>query len=98
MTHRYHPTDRDPEDAILYDDCERCGLLAATLFSLDATRFRRLWDRTVAFERDDIGGYMTENERRVGRRLWWMMMTAERRFGIPIAKFNEWGRTVGGQR
>ena len=94
MTHRYHPDADDPEDAILYDDCGRCDQQAEFLLNLDATKMRRLWDRTVAFERDDEGGYMTANERLAGKRLWWMMMTAQQRFGIQIARFDEWGENV----
>ena len=94
MTHRYHPDADDPKDVILYDDCERCDQHTETLFSLDATKFRRLWDRTVAFERDDEGGYTTANEHLAGKRLWWMTMTAQQRFGIPITRFDEWGENV----
>lgn len=75
--HRPHPirgetwedrTYHDPDDAVLYDDCERCAELArspATGLSIEYAE--RLWRRMVAVEKDDARGYATHTEARAGR-------------------------------
>ena len=46
-THRYHPDTMsgDPEDAVLWDDCERCDEHAKDLRGLDNDHIRRIRDR-----------------------------------------------------
>ncbi len=43
-THRYHPDTMsgDPEDAVLYDDCERCDEHAKDLRELDTDQLKRI--------------------------------------------------------
>ena len=88
VTHRYHPTAKDQEDAILYNDCERCAEQAKNPLFLDPVKFRRLWNRTVAFELHDEGGYKTLAEQTAGRFLWQAMLLYQRYFGVPITKFD----------
>lgn len=43
VTHRPHPIDDDPVDAVLYDRCERCNQHADMLTSLDDRNLTRLY-------------------------------------------------------
>lgn len=63
VTHRYHPDLEDPEDAILYDNCERCAEHARNLVSLDAQNLRLLFRRMreVEYGKGDEH-YRTGNE------------------------------------
>jgi hypothetical protein len=58
-THRPHPLEYDPEDAVLYDNCERCDQHAEDLSGLDNDHLKRIRVR----HRDGIQG-ITNNERR----------------------------------
>jgi len=61
MSHRYHPdpaTD-DPQDAILWDDCDRCEQHATHPQALDSRNLREAWDLAMA---DDWSG-MTANQK-----------------------------------
>lgn len=80
MTHRFHPDpDRpDPDDAILYDDCERCAEQADSLgLELDARKFARAWDRMCDVEYG-VGHYRTEAEKKLGRSLYHVSILLER--------------------
>ena len=61
MSHRYHPDPekRDPQDAILYDDCKRCEHQATHPWALDPHKLRRAWRRS----HDDDWSGLTANER-----------------------------------
>ncbi len=43
--HRPHPIMDDPEDAVLYDNCERCDEHAKNLRGIDNPNLRRIRDR-----------------------------------------------------
>ena len=60
MSHRYHPDPekRDPQDAILYDDCTRCEQHSREPRSLDPNNLRAAWDLSMV---DDWSG-MTANQ------------------------------------
>jgi len=89
MIHRPHPVGSDPQDAILYDDCERCSEHADILLSLDTDTLGRLWDRTVAVEADDDETWHTATEYRAGLQLWKLMLIEERLFDLPIVSVCE---------
>jgi hypothetical protein len=80
--HRPHPVVGqfgydDPDDAILYDDCERCAQHAENLVSLDWDRLARLWRRMLDVERHD-GAYTTQAEAAAGRELYRVAVLAGR--------------------
>lgn len=54
----------DPDDAILYDRCDRCGEQAANLGGLDDDKLRRLYDRMLTVEIGDRDEYATSAEGR----------------------------------
>ena len=58
-THRPHPLESDPEDAVLYDNCERCDQHAEDLSGIDNDNLQRIRDR----HRDGVNE-ITINERR----------------------------------
>ncbi len=58
-THRPHPLEHDPEDAILYDNCERCDQHAEDLSGIDNSNLQQIRFR----HRQGING-ITNNERR----------------------------------
>lgn len=64
--HRAHPIEGDPDDAILYDGCERCAQHAEYPLSgsLDADKLARLWRRMLEVELDPtyLSGYRTGTE------------------------------------
>lgn len=67
--HRYHPDPErgDPEDAILWDDCERCTQHARGPFiSLDDDNVRALYARGIAVEEGDEY-YRTRTEGRAAQ-------------------------------
>ena len=66
--HRFHPEEGEPEDAILFDDGDRCTEHAHALSTLDARNSRRLMDRVVTVEHGG-GRYRTYAEAEAGRRL-----------------------------
>lgn len=70
-THRPHPIRgehdgtvyRDPERALLFDDCERCDEHAARpLATIDVDSLGAFWRRMVAVEVGVEVGYATANE------------------------------------
>lgn len=68
----------DPEDAILFDDCDRCDMHATLLTSLDPERFAALWQRMVDIERYDREGHRTATERKAIMQLYTMALLIER--------------------
>lgn len=70
--HRYHPNERlnDPQDAILWDDCERCRQHADHPFdSLDSNNVERLANRTVYVEYHGIESYRSYNEAKAAKHM-----------------------------
>lgn len=69
---------------ILADDCERCAEHAesAMLLDLDGDKTRALWDKMVAVEFGDGGGYETGNEAKACRTLYLAGIWLERNLGI----------------
>ncbi len=63
MSHRYHPDPekRDPQDAILFDDCPRCEQQAGSPWMLDPDKLRRAWQLTY----DDAWLGMESNQHRL---------------------------------
>ena len=71
----------DPDDAVLFDGCERCEQHARDLVSLDADKFAALWRRMVEVERDApdyTAAYRTKAEATVGLALYRMAILIER--------------------
>lgn len=82
--HRYHPDPEreDPEDAVLYDDCERCAEHAEALFTLDRDNIQLLWKRMLEHELGDAGGYRTRNEAIACERLFLSGLVVSRALGL----------------
>ena len=55
--HRFHPDParNDPEDAVLYDDCEDCARKADTLSGLDAHNSLKIYNRVFAWRAGHLG-------------------------------------------
>lgn len=71
----------DPDDAILYDACDRCAEHAEhPQLSLDPERLGRLWTRMVEVERDPTmrAAYQTGTEARGARLLYRIAIMVER--------------------
>lgn len=66
----------------LADGCERCDEHAADILGLDASKTETLWDKMVAVEYRDDGGYATDNERRACRELYNLARWLERYMGV----------------
>ena len=69
--HRPHPapSQADPSDALIYDDCERCDQMA-NLIAIDPQRMNQLWDRMLAVELRDEEQARTRNEKQALRALY----------------------------
>lgn len=74
----------DPDDAILYDRCDRCGEQAANLGGLDDEKLRRLYDRMLAVETGQRDEYATSAEGRAAGTLIRSLGVAARLFDIDI--------------
>lgn len=70
----------DPDDALIYDGCDRCAEQAANLTHLDNDRLGALWTRMVAVERDPSGiaGYATAAEAQACRTLYGIALLLDR--------------------
>lgn len=71
----------DPEDALLFDGCDRCEEHAANPFrAVDADRLVALWREMVAVERhpDYRDHYRTKTEARAGHHLYRIAVFVER--------------------
>lgn len=78
MSHRPHPSGFDPEDAILFDNCERCFDHAQNGGAdLDPQTFAKAWNRMLAVERGDQS-YRTEAEADLCRSLYRMAVMIDR--------------------
>ena len=88
------PTDEsiiydDPDDALLFDGCERCDEHARNLVSLDPDKFAALWLRMLEVERDSpdyTAGYRTKAEATAGLALYRMALLVERH----LPEVNPW--------
>lgn len=69
----------DPDDAVLFDDCDRCAQQAVNLTHLDPDRLGRLWARMVEVERDPTfqAGYRTATEAAACRTLYGLALILE---------------------
>ena len=84
MSHRYHPDEAmgDPEDAILYDNCERCDEHAEQLYGLDQGNLTSFWLAMHYSKHDDVTLELTKNEAKVINRMYEMAVIIERMTGI----------------
>ena len=69
---------RDPDDAILFDRCERCRQHADGILSLDPDTLGRLWTRMVEVERNGDDLYRTNTERHACSALYRIAVLIER--------------------
>jgi hypothetical protein len=79
--HRYHPDPArdDPQDAILYDNCDRCTEHANDpVFSLSTEYVEMLWKRMLSVELSTDGSYKTSTEARAAKNLWSTYIFLER--------------------
>lgn len=76
MSHRYHPdpATEDPQDAILWDDCDRCEQQAGAPWMLDPGKLRLAWQ----LSHDDDWSGMTANQRVLLGCLYRVRVTIER--------------------
>ena len=83
-----------PEGAILFDGCEECDARASdpidALLKFDGERFLDFTERMLHVEYDGQGSYLTKNEAKVGRHLYYISLLVQRR---PAA-FDAIERTV----
>lgn len=70
----------DPDDAILYDRCDRCGEHAGNLRGLDDSNLNRLYERMLDVETGDRDVYATQTEGRAAQELIHALETAARLF------------------
>lgn len=79
----------DPDDAILYDGCDRCAEQAANLHHIDAERLGRLWTKMVEVETgsDDVDHYPTVTEAAACRTLYLFAIILDR----THPDLNVWG-------
>jgi hypothetical protein len=90
MSHRYHPDpDRDPDDALIFDDCPDCDDRADDgvkgLLNYDDETLRALWRRMREVEHGEGAGnraYRTENEAAVCRSLYHVAVLLGRHPGL----------------
>lgn len=85
--HRPHPLQGewngveydDPEDAILFDDCDRCSEHRKMILSIDEGRLRQLWQEMLSVESGHGRDYYrTYNEAMVCHELHKMSIFMER--------------------
>jgi hypothetical protein len=82
---RREPTDDsriydDPDDALLFDGCDRCAEHASShgFGSLDNVKLGELWSRMVAVEKHDVDHYRTATEAAACRRMYEVALIVER--------------------
>lgn len=79
MSHDYH---QGPEGAVLYDGCAECEQRAAdpinALLNMDAATFAILENRMFGVEYDGRESYLTDNEAKVGKHLYYISILNER--------------------
>ena len=95
MSHRYHPTDDDPTDALLYDDCESCERMAG-LTAVDPQRMAQLWGRMLDVEVHDGHGALTANEKKAVKALYRIGLFLEYQLGMDA--FRPLSQLRAGQR
>lgn len=93
-THRAHPVFgardglvyADPDDALLFDRCDRCAQQAANPLALDTSRIEELWRRMIDVERGDgPDHYLTSVEAHACRYLYGVGVLIER-----LSRVNPW--------
>lgn len=88
--HRFHPDNRDPEGALLFDDCPGCERHAKLLLSLDVQSMGEMWDRMLDVEYREQS-YRTGAEARAGRRLYEIAVFLRRYMGMnPERPLEAW--------
>lgn len=75
---------RDPDDAILYDRCDRCGEHAVNLRGLDDTKLAALHRRMLDVEFGDRDSYATKIEGRAAAELRHALETTARLFDVDV--------------
>lgn len=90
--HRPHPLKgkwmgkefNDPEDALLFDECQRCSEHSKMIFSIDNDRLKQLWLEMlkVEYSKDGRDYYRTHEESRLCGKLYEMSIFMERILGI----------------
>lgn len=79
MSHDYHV---GPDDAVLFDGCDECSDRANNpldgLMTLDGERLAMLHKRVLDVEFRGTDHYRTDNEARIGRALYRLLVLLER--------------------
>jgi len=75
-----HSVHEDTHTHGLNDDCDRCAQLASRPWELDDDNLRTAWNRMLAVEFADPEkmSYRSDNEARLGKRLYEMAVLLER--------------------
>jgi hypothetical protein len=84
-SHTHPPGTAEPDGrgAFLIDGCERCDEYLEDLgVHFDADRFRAFWAKMVEVEYDDVGGYESDLDKQLGRRLYIVALSLQRGFGL----------------
>lgn len=89
-THARHP-DPTGREEFLVDGCPRCEEYLDELgLPFDPERFRAFWRKMISVEYDDEGGYASELDKQLGRRLYHLSLSLERAFALDPRAFEGW--------
>lgn len=85
--HVYHEWPEGKQEPILYDNCPECDKRASEPWALDGSNFKEAWQLMVNVEHPSTAGegrigYLTWNEKRLGRELYKIAVLMERHMGI----------------
>jgi hypothetical protein len=95
MTQHVMHENPQERDAFLVDGCPRCSEYVDDLgVPFDPGRFRAFWVKMVAVEFQDTGGYASQLDKELGRRLYLVALGLQRGFGIDPAAFVRVGEIV----
>lgn len=87
--HTRHPQPYERLE-FLVDGCPRCAEYAADLgLHFDEGRFRAFWEKMVAVEFHDDGGYASQTDKALGRRLYYVALALQRTFGLDPERLAE---------
>lgn len=88
-THAHHPPPAERRE-FLVDGCPRCAEYAADLgLHFDEERFRAFWTKMVTVEFHDDGGYLSQTDKELGRRLYYVALALQRAFGLDPERLAE---------
>lgn len=86
--HEPHPERDHANLPILFDGCARCDEQADELgLKLDDGKWRQAWQMMLRIEYHDEGFYLSKNDKKLGRSLYYMSLIIQRQGLDPKAMF-----------